>query len=154
MARRKSYDDEFRAGALIMLSGAGYPNTVGALQRVADHLRVPTRTLRRWYIGQQNPPPDKMVATLKRGLVDILDNIISGVAVEVERRIENDEIADVSLPHLMTAFGIAVDKKQLLTGQPTAINEERASDARSKLADLVTRRATSGRDSGDTEYVQ
>jgi len=124
------------------------------LKRVADHLGLPTRTIRRWYTGQQNPPPDKMVANVRQNVTELLDYIIEGIAVEIKRRIDDGEIQDTSMSQAMTAFGIAVDKKQLLTGQPTAINEERASDARSKLADLVTRRATSGRDSGDTEYIQ
>jgi hypothetical protein len=55
----------------------------------------------------------------KLEIVDILDGIIYGIATEVKRRIDHQELDEVSLPQLMTAAGIAVDKQRLLQGKST-----------------------------------
>jgi hypothetical protein len=114
VSRRKRYDDEFRAGALIMLEGAGYPTTTGSLQRVADHLGLPTRTLRRWYTGQQNPPPDKVVAHIKRDFLEQLLAIRGIVAEKIVDRIDEFEPRD-----LTGLLKISAELAQLLKGQPT-----------------------------------
>lgn len=125
MLKKPRYTDEFRASAILMLEAAGWPNTKGALARVARHLGINHQTLTRWAHGQQNPPPPQLVLGLKRDIVELLDDIIYGVAAEVKRRIDADELDETSLPQLMTALGIGVDKKQLLRGEPTEISEHR-----------------------------
>jgi hypothetical protein len=132
MAKQPRYDDEFRASAVLMLEAAGYPTEKGALARVARHLGINHQTLLRWARGQQNPPPPQLVQGLKRDIVDLLDDIIYGVAYEVKRRIDANELDEVGLPHLMTALGIGVDKKQLLTGKPT----ERVATVAEELAGI------------------
>ena len=44
-----------------MLEAAGYPERKGALTQVADNLKIPATTLRRWHLGLSNPPPAETV---------------------------------------------------------------------------------------------
>lgn len=140
--KRPRYDDEYRASAILMLEAAGWPNTPGAMSRVARHLGLNRQTLARWAHGQQNPPPPQLVSGLKRDITELLDDIIHGAASEVKRRIDASELDDTTLPQLMTAMGIAVDKRQLLTGKPTAINEDHVSDSRNTIQRKFTEAAT------------
>lgn len=114
MAKRPTYDDEFRANAVLMLQAAGYPDTEGALKRTAAHLRIQPRTLSRWARGEQNPPPDQVVnrkrVDLKDAIRDELANLFPAMA---GARIE------ASYRDLATSAGILIDKLQLLEGKPT-----------------------------------
>ena len=116
MKKKKRYDDKFRATAVVMLEGAGYPNTKGALQRVADHLRVPPRTLSRWFNGEQNPPPDRIVNEKRLDLRE-------AIRAELEAIFNDSDLGDVrseaSYKDRMTAAAILIDKQQLLDGKPT-----------------------------------
>ena len=118
MAKRNRYTDEFRASAVLMLQGAGYPDTVGALSRVSTELRVPTRTLRRWWKGEHNPPPDEVVLRKKVDLVEAIDNEIAAIFDEMGKARE-----DADYRALGTVIGILLDKKLLLAGQPTSHNK-------------------------------
>lgn len=117
--RNPQYTDTFRTSAVLMLEAAGYPNTLGALNRVSNHLGVPRQTLQRWSRGTRNPPPPEMVTITRRDIVDLLEDIIYGTAGEVKDRIDNGELDAVTLPQLMTVAAIAIDKKQLLSNAPT-----------------------------------
>jgi hypothetical protein len=116
MARRPSYDDKFRASAVVMLEGAGYPDRKGALHKVAVHLGVPDRTISRWFRKENNVAPDDLV-TEKRG--ELLDGL-RDLAYELLTAI-NTDIRDngVDAVRAATALGIVIDKIQLLTGGPT-----------------------------------
>lgn len=114
MSKRPSYTDDFRANAVVMLQAEGYPDKKGALTRIATQLKVPARTLSRWFNHENNPPPDIIVKKKRGDLVerinDELDSILdafTGVR------------PDASYRDLATSFGIMVDKLQLLTGKPT-----------------------------------
>lgn len=138
MAKRRAYDDDFRATAVLMLEAQGYPDTPGAVAIVSKHLNVPERTLRRWASGEQNPPPDQLVRVKRGELSERLDSLLDVLIDEMVKATEG-----APLNHLATAFGIAVDKKQLLSGKPTAINEDTVTvnDARERLAQQLGRRA-------------
>lgn len=105
-----------------MLEAQGYPTHKGALQAVANHLRVPHPTLHRWYHAKNNPPPSELVRekaidfkeAIKQELADILG------AMPTARE-------EASYKDLATSFGIMLDKLQLLENKPTQINEERHS---------------------------
>lgn len=119
MTKRRSYDDEFRASAVLMLEAAGYPGTPGALQRVADQLSRPgekmhARTLSRWFHAEQNPPPDKMVSDKKRDFVEQLLAIRGLAAEKIEERIDEYE------PRELTGLlKISSELAELLQGKPT-----------------------------------
>lgn len=121
MAKKsKRYDDEFRASAVLMLEAAGYPDKTGALSLVAKKTGAPARTLSRWFKKEQNPPPDRIVNKKRGELVDDLENL----AVQLVEAM-GGAIEDATLREMATAFGIVVDKWQLLTGKPTGIQESR-----------------------------
>lgn len=120
MAERARYDDKFRASAIVMLQAAGWPNQEGALTRTAQHLRIPLTTLRRWASGQQNPPPADLVSEKKAELSDLLDKEIEAALNEM-----NSARSEASYRDLGTVIGILIDKKQLISGQPTENNRQR-----------------------------
>lgn len=116
--RARRYDDEFRAGAITMLLAAGYPGTDGALTKVSKELMVPDRTLQRWFNGDSNPPPDKVVARKKKDMADALEDVAWKL---LDSMGDKDAIEDAPLQQRATAYGIAVDKMRLLRGLPTEI---------------------------------
>jgi len=112
--KHPTYDDQFRASAVCMLQSQGYPEVKGALAIVARHLKVPDRTLSRWFNGEQNPPPDQIVnnkridfrTEIRRELGEIV------TALRTTRQ-------DANYRELGTVFGILFDKLSLLEGLPT-----------------------------------
>jgi len=101
-----------------MLQAAGYPETKGALSRVAAEVRTPARTISRWFNAEFNPPPDKTVSEKKVDFVQAIRNELQGILNEMP-----NARADAGYRELATAFGIMVDKLQLLSGEPTERSE-------------------------------
>lgn len=99
-----------------MLEAAGYPHKIGALLEVEKHLGVPSRTLSRWHNAEQNPPPDNIVMRKKIDLRKIIKDELSAIAGEFDNTRQ-----DANYRELATAFGILVDKLQLLEDNPTQI---------------------------------
>lgn len=123
MAKRKRYDDKFRASAVIMLEAQGYPNVEGALMKVAEYLNVPHPTLHRWYHEKQNPAPSELVQEKRIDFTQAIRAEIQGVLGDMPNARQ-----DAGYKDLTTALGILIDKLQLLEGKPTAINENRNHD--------------------------
>lgn len=120
---RKIYTDKFRASAVVMLEAAGYAgdrqkNKPGALKQVSKHLSVPERTLSRWFRAENNPPPDILVTEKKGDLVAMIDEELEGIFGEMPTA-----RPDASYRDMGTVAGILIDKKQLLTGEPTENND-------------------------------
>lgn len=114
MSKRRRYDDKFRAGAVVTLEAAGYPEQKGALERVSKHLGVPAPTLHRWANGKNNPPPFDIVNEKKEELHIELEKVAYLLAGAMP-----DKILDANLQQVATSLGITIDKMQLLRGQPT-----------------------------------
>lgn len=112
------YSDDFRASAVLMLQAAGYPDTVGALTRVSEHLGVSRTTLRRWFKRESNPPPDELVREKTFDLVAAIRGEIAAILGEMP-----DARSEANYRELATAFGIFTDKLQLLSGEPTGREE-------------------------------
>lgn len=114
MAKRKSYDDKFRASAVVMLEAAGYPDQKGALTRVSEHLGVPAMTLGRWFRKSNNPPPNELVTEKRGDLKDFVRSELNSIFgdMPIVR-------PDASYRDLATAAGILIDKLQLLENKPT-----------------------------------
>lgn len=128
MSKRKRYTDEFRASAVLMLEAAGYPDKEGALVKVARHLKMPHSTLSRWARSKNNPPPSELVQNKKIDLVASIKEEISHVFDEFGKTRQDAEYKE-----LATAFGIFVDKLQLLEGKPTSITENTIKDDRDRI---------------------
>lgn len=149
MVKRPRYSDDFRADAVLMFQAQGGFETSGALEAVANYLKIPARTLSRWAKGQQNPPPDQLVAKKKGELVDQLGDILQKLVDEIDQAIPG-----ASLNQLATTFGIMFDKRRLLQGQTTAeigigVSDEFRRNVESLFADVVTEPAA-----GDSEADQ
>lgn len=119
-----------------MLEAAGYPQTKGALTRVADNLHIPATTLRRWHLGISNPPPAK---TVKRKRLDLRKAIQSEIQAALEEM--GKARMDANYRDLGTVFGILVDKLQLLNGEPTANTNQRVIIEYADDADIVAEAA-------------
>ena len=118
MAKRRTYTDKFKAGAVVMVESEGYPGDKYALGRVANKLGIHARTLRSWVKGQTGAPTDEMIQHEKKGIVDLID-------AEVEAAFKQMPLAreDASYRDLVIGAATLLDKKQLLTGEPTQITE-------------------------------
>lgn len=114
MGIRHRYDDKFRASAVVALEAAGYPNSKGALAQVAKLLDVPAMTISRWFKDRNNPPPTEIV-TEKR--IDLLEMI--NTELEAIFGVLPNARSSAAYKDLMTGAGILIDKRQLLTGEPT-----------------------------------
>ena len=114
MPKRKSYDDKFRASAVVMLEAAGYPTEKGALQKVADNLGVPAMTISRWFKKSNNPAPNDLVNEKAIDLLEAIRHELGAVFGEMPNAREFASYKD-----LATAAGILIDKLQLLENKPT-----------------------------------
>jgi len=114
MKKKGVYDDKFRSSAVIMLEAAGYPNQKGALERTAKAVGIHARTLSRWFNGEQNPPPDRMVNKKRLELTDLLRNELGSIFKAMP-----NARPDASYRDLGTVAAIFIDKLQLLEGKPT-----------------------------------
>jgi len=113
-AKRRHYTDEERATFVAMLKAEGYPERLGALKKVADFARVHPNVLRRWWKATRNPPPTELVIQ-KIEAIDIrLEQIIHKILDLLPEALEDANTRDLAL-----TLGIAVDKHQLIRGQPT-----------------------------------
>ncbi len=119
VAKRKTYSDKFKAGAITLLVSEGYPSDVYALEKVARHLNVPGRTLRRWFNGEHGQPPVDVVTEVKKELSEIFEDEIRALM---------DSLSDVrdeaSLKDRVMSAAILFDKRQLLLGKPTERSEQ------------------------------
>lgn len=108
------YNDEFRAQAIVMLEAAGWPDSKGAIMRVARQLGIKHQTLSRWSRAEQNPPPHKVVRIKTFDLRQAVRDELQAILLEMP-----DARPDADFKELATAFGILVDKLQLLDGKAT-----------------------------------
>lgn len=155
MAKRKRYDDKFRASAVVMLEAAGYPDKIGALAEVAKHLGVPAMTISRWFKAAQNPPPNELVTQQKKELTDRLEELAHKL-VDMAFTIADDADTSASIQQVATSMGIVVDKWQLLKGKPTDRTEIVDNTDRANRLNAILDSARARRDgrAADGEYVQ
>lgn len=139
-----------------MLEAAGYPDNTNALNIVWGKLggkKGPAkRTLRRWFDGTSNPPPDNLVNLYKKDFVSQLEIIKGKSATQLIEWLEAGEMEPREVVGLMK---IAAELGQLLTGEPTSRSEIKGqvdvNDARERLAHLITRYASRVGAESDTE---
>ena len=131
------YSDDFRAGAVLMVEAEGWPKNAGAMQRVAAHLNINERTLRRWVTGESNPPPDRNVKVKRLDLRAAITSELTAIFEELGKA-----RSDASYKDLATAAGIFFDKLQLLNGDSTANTNQRVIIEYADDADIVAEAAT------------
>lgn len=121
-AKRRVYTDKFKAGAVVMLEAAGYPENHFELQRIADSLKMPSRTLRRWFNLENGAPPDELVKQSKKDLATRLEELTHRL-IDLAFAVADGAEDDTSIQQALTSVGISVDKLQLLKGEPTDRHE-------------------------------
>jgi hypothetical protein len=112
-----------------MLQAAGYPDTKGALMKVAKSQKVPHPTLSRWARSISNPPPSNVVRRKKIDLEQAITSEMDAILAEM-----NNARDTASYASLATAFGIMFDKRQLLTGGATEHVDKRVIQFKSVIA--------------------
>lgn len=130
-----------------MLEAAGYPDTKGALNKVARELKVPDMTLSRWFKATRNPPPNEVVTEKAANFKELLAAEIQGILKDMPDAREFAEYRDLG-----TVLGILVDKLQLLENKPTdrvehTFTDEERAQRLTQIFDTARTRRT-GRDTG------
>jgi transposase-like protein len=126
---RRQYSDEEKAVALATLDANG-----GDVRKTARDTGIPFSTLQGWaHQRGVNESVTELAVTKKKNLADELERIALALVDAIP-----DKIDGASLQQVATAAGIAVDKMQLLRGEPTGITKD-VSDARTRLADKLNR---------------
>lgn len=103
---------------MVMLEAAGYPNKKGALDRVAKACGVPISTLHGWFNSTRNPPPADVRNEKRLDLAEAIRYELSAIINEFD-----NTRPGATYKELATAFGILVDKLQLIQGGPTERHE-------------------------------
>jgi hypothetical protein len=115
---KRIYSDKERAVALAFLE-----STNGDVSKAAKLANVPRITLWNWSKGLVARVDDSMIgqekAEAKRELSEIIDERVR----EYLEAATGAVVEEATLPQLWTGIGIGIDKKQLLTGQPTSITK-------------------------------
>lgn len=140
--KRRRYTDDFRASTVLMLEAAGYPDTKGALQQVADNVGVAAMTISRWFHASNNPPPNELVTIKREDILNLIKKQLHRALTEMDKTAD-----DADYRSLATAAGILTDKMELLEGRATErveryeyTDSERANEVE-KLLDSARARA-------------
>lgn len=117
------FDDEYRAGVVVMLQTEGYPDNPHALGKVHNYLKqkapYPSKpTLMNWFNGVKNPPPLNKVNDKKRDMVEALQELTWKL---IDHAGNDETVSEMTGQSAITSIGILIDKIRLLTGLPTEI---------------------------------
>jgi hypothetical protein len=143
MARREhNYSSEEKAAALAAATLAirkdtGMPNW----RQVEKHTGISRRTLADWWANRCiHPDANRLAAEKKGDLADKLEQIAHEIIGILPSKYENSTLMQAT-----TSLAIAVDKMQLLRGQPTNINkdltDEQIDTELNEIAEAARRRA-------------
>jgi len=111
MARR-SYSDEEKAETLALLKANG-----GNVKRTAREKGIPYKTVEAW-VRRGNL--ESLAEGVQEQKEDELEVVLGRIALKAARRAD-ERIPKESAKVAMIALGIAIEKLQLLKGQPTSI---------------------------------
>lgn len=151
MATRRQFSDKDKAAALAVLDANN-----GNVFKTAKQLNIGRTTLEGWSKGRgiNHDVPElrqHKKDEISQRLVEIVHKLIDAMP---------DKITDANLQQVSTSIGIAVEKIQLLDGDPTERNEIvdhglNDSDRASRIAALLERaRTRRDRPSADDGFIQ
>lgn len=128
------YSDEFRAGAILMLRAAGYPERRGALMETASHLGISHQLLGRWFRHESNPPPQKIVQIKNSDIIEMLKRELARAIEAMPHALPDADYLDIG-----KVIGITIDKLQLLQGEATEriVYELSDSDRSEQVAEIL-----------------
>src|SRR5690606_150963 len=143
--QRRRYSDEERAEAVLAVKMNG-----GNVKHTAVQPGIPEATLRGWSnaergtrLPQRNPPDAKVHAKKQEGLSSLLDNAIRDALGYLPEKWTEATAREIAI-----AIGVFIDKKQLLDGEPTELQERRIiveRDGISTLPEHLARKPASHR---------
>lgn len=109
------YSESFKARAVARLYAEGYPEKSGALRAVAKELGVTHPTLSRWASGGTSAPDPDLIRESVFAMQTTIEHELEKILESME-----DVRAKADYKTLAIAFGILVDKYQLIRGAPTS----------------------------------
>lgn len=120
MAKHKTYTEKFKGDCIAFLIGAGYPENPYKLEETAKYLGVPSRTLRRWFQGENGAPAVEVVIQQKTDLAELYEQVSQRY---LKHALEDEVVDELSGKDAVIAAATATDKMRLLRGLPTEIIE-------------------------------
>ena len=119
-ALRRRYSDREKAEALAIFDACG------SLSETARATGIPDATLSDWIRGKRGVSSTD-IPKLRNEKGQNLSEHFEEIALQACRvagaKLNGKQAHEIPFNHLLTGAGIAVDKMQLLRGQPTSINE-------------------------------
>lgn len=113
MTDRRRYSNRQKATAVVAAE-------MSSIQAASEQLGIPERTIRHW---RDRP---ELAALAAKTREEMADDIKLVAALALERLAEAIESGAMEPRDLITAFGVAIDKSQLLAGAPTERTETRS----------------------------
>lgn len=123
MRRYKVHSDKFKALALELLRGTGYPGEGGkhnGLDRTAKHLGISYQTLYNWWQrenGSNKVVDEETREEVREELSELFESEIRGIFQELKIKREDATYKDLGI-----VLGITTEKLQLITGGATSNN--------------------------------
>lgn len=117
---RRKYSDREKAEALAVFDACGN------LTETSRSTGIPDATLSDWINnkrGVSSSDIPKLRNEKRQNLSDAFEEIALESCRVAQARLTGKQADKIAFNHLMTGAGIAVDKMQLLRGQPTMISE-------------------------------
>jgi transposase-like protein len=119
----KKYSDKQKAAAILMVEAAGYPDTLGAIDRVSKEQKIPQRTLYRWVTqGVHSSDPEaaaSMAETMEETRQELVELIENTVRKALKSMAEADVRDGATYRDFAWAAAVLIDKLQVLNGQPS-----------------------------------
>lgn len=113
--------------------------TTGNLSRVARETGIPISTLRGWLAEQ---PPERVKEAREEAQAEFVKKAWEAVSAHVEHLSQKNVVEVTSARDSATIVGILIDKIQLVTGKPTAINEQQGQVTQRYEYDIVQKIVT------------
>lgn len=136
---KRQYTEDDKANALATLELNG-----GNLLKTASALKIPYMTLKDWSSGLGvTVAVTENREVKKQSIADSLEELCYKILGTVP-----DKLAEASFKDAMTGLGIAVDKMQVLRGEPNTINSHRTSSTHTERVEAVFALLTGGEDGG------
>jgi hypothetical protein len=119
----RKYSDKQKAGAILLVQAAGYPDTVGAINRVSKEQKIPQRSLYRWVTqGVHSSDPEaaaSMAETMEETRQELVELIENTVRKALKSMAEADVRDGATYRDFAWAAAVLIDKLQVLNGQPS-----------------------------------
>lgn len=130
---KRQYSDNDKALALATLD-----SNEGDTRKTAKVLKIPESTLRDWAENRGICPEVTEIREVKKQeLAEKLEEVAHALTDNILLRAQSDFSVLVPLKDFAVTLGIAIDKMQILKGEPTSINRDVTSHSNEERADRI-----------------